>query len=215
MDLLVVVFLVRGVYLGYKRGLSGELLRFIGILIALYLSVRFYEPLSNRLIEKSTLDHSAAIASAFAAIFLGVLVFFYLVNRVVRQMAELPLIAAVERAGGALLGGMKTLLFACVVLILLALVRVEAISNAVSRDSFFGALAISSVPGAYRLAVRVYPEVKRLPAEEVIEKLPTVSPDWPGVADEQGAGARRAGEREAGSSSEDSDYIVPDERGRY
>jgi hypothetical protein len=44
----------------------------------------------------------------------------------------------------------------------------------VSRNSFSGPLAISAVPGAYRLAVKVYPKVQSLPAEEIIEQLPPV-----------------------------------------
>jgi len=42
------------------------------------------------------------------------------------------------------------------------------------ENSFFGPLAISAVPGAYRLAVHVYPPARELPADDVIEQLPSV-----------------------------------------
>ena len=202
-DLIVVIFIVRGVYRGYKRGLSGEVLRFLGILIALYLSFKFYEPLAERIVERFSLEHNVAIALSFAGIALAVIIFFYLVNRMVRSMMELPIIAAIERAGGAILGGVKTLLFVCAFLIILALVRIEAISNAVSRDSLFGSYAIAAVPGVYRLVVRVYPEAKSLPAEEVIDKLPAVQAERSGEPD-------FIGKEKRGSEREDTDYIKPD-----
>jgi len=173
-DALVAVFVIRGMVIGHRRGLSGELIRFLGIVCALYLSFKFYEPGADRLIQRISLDRNVAIGLSFAGIFLAVLLFFYMVNQTVHRATQLPAIAALDKAGGTIIGGAKALLLACVALILLALVRVEAISNAVSQNSFFGPLAISAVPGAYKFAVRVYPRVQSLPATEVIEKLPAV-----------------------------------------
>lgn len=173
-DAIVAVVVIRGMVIGHRRGLSGELIRFLGIVCALYLSFKFYEPGADRLLQRVSLDRNVAIGLAFAGILLAVLLFFYMVNQTVHRATQLPAIAALDKAGGTIIGGAKALLFACVALILLALVRVEAISNAVSQNSFFGPLAISAVPGAYKFAVRVYPRVQSLPAAEVIEKLPAV-----------------------------------------
>lgn len=173
-DAIVAVVVIRGMVIGHRRGLSGELIRFLGIVCALYLSFKFYEQGADRLIQRVSLDRNVAIGLSFAGIFLAVLLFFYMVNQTVHRATRLPAIAALDKAAGTIIGGAKALLFACVALILLALVRVEAISNAVSQNSFFGPLAISAVPGAYSVAVRVYPRVQSLPAAEVIEKLPAV-----------------------------------------
>lgn len=173
-DLFVVLIVARGVVLGHRRGLSGELLRFLGILCALALSFKYYAAAADRFAPWLPADENLRIACGFSAVFFAVLAFFYMLNQTVRHLTQLPIISAVEKAGGAALGGAKAFLFACAVLILLALVKVERISNAVSRNSFFGPLAISAVPGVYRLAIRVYPLAKELPADDVIENLPTV-----------------------------------------
>lgn len=173
-DIIVILLVIRGVIVGYRRGFSGEALRFLGVILALFLSFKFYEPGANRLIQGFGVARRTAIAISFGTISLAVIVFFYLLNRMMQHLMELPLVAAMERGGGAVFGGLKALLFAFVVLIVLALVKVEAVSNAVSRDSFFGALAISSVPGAYRIVTRVYPEAESSSAEKVLEKLPAV-----------------------------------------
>lgn len=174
-DAIVAVFVIRGMVIGHRRGLSGELIRFLGIVCAIYLSFKFYEPGADRLIQRVSLDRNVAIGLSFSGIFLAALLFFYMVNQTVHRVTQLPAVAALDKAGGTILGGAKALLFACVALILLALVRVEAISSAVSKNSFFGPLAISAVPGAYKFAVRVYPGVQSLPAAEVIKKLPAVT----------------------------------------
>ncbi|MDD5556164.1 MAG: CvpA family protein [bacterium] len=173
-DALVIAAVLRGLWLGHRRGLSGELLRFVGILCALYLSFRFCEPASDKILEHLKVSERAAIGLAGAGIFLAVIVFFYMLNQTVHRMMTLPAIAAIERGGGAVLGGAKALLFSFAVLVMLALVKVEAISEAVSTRSFFGPLAIRLAPEAYRFAVRVYPEAQSSPAEEAIEKLPPV-----------------------------------------
>jgi uncharacterized membrane protein required for colicin V production len=174
LDLIVAIFILRGVIIGYRRGLSGELLRFLGILCALGLSFKFYEAGADRLLQHVSMERNIALGCSFTGIFLAVLIFFYMLNRTVHQMMEIPGIAFLEHGGGAILGGAKSLLFAFLALILLALVRVDRIANAVTQDSFFGPLAISAVPGAYKFASRVYPSVQSLPAEEVMQKLPGV-----------------------------------------
>jgi uncharacterized membrane protein required for colicin V production len=173
-DLVVVLFVVRGVVRGHRRGLSGELLRFLGILCALALSFKFYEAAADRFAPHLPGGQNVAIACGFSAIFLCVLAFFYMLNQTLHHLSQLPGVAALEKTGGAVLGGAKAFLFACAVLILLALVKVERISNAVSRNSFFGPMAISRLPDAYKLAVRVYPPAKGIHADDVFENLPAV-----------------------------------------
>ena len=174
-DILVAFFIVRGIIVGHRRGFSGELLHFVGIVCALYLSFRFYNPLAGELIQRVTMDRNIANGLAFTGIFLVVIFFFYMINQTARGMMQLPVVAALEKAGGALLGGAQAFLFASALLVLLALVNVESISTAVSRDSFFGPIAITTIPRAYHLAVRVSPEVQSPPVEEAIKKLPGVS----------------------------------------
>lgn len=174
LDALVALFVIRGMVIGHRRGLSGELIRFFGIVCALYFSFKFYETGADRLMQRVALERNVAIGLSFAGIFLAVSFFFYMISQTAQRAMQLPAIAAFDKLGGTIIGGAKAFIFACVALILLALVRVDAISNAVSRNSFCGPLAISAVPGAYRLAARVYPQVQSLPATEVIRKLPAV-----------------------------------------
>lgn len=173
-DLIVAIAILRGIIVGYRRGFSGELLRFLGILCALSLSFKFYEAGAEKLVQRFSMARDVATGFSFAGIFLAVLIFFYMLNQTVHHMMEIPGIAMLERTGGAILGGAKALLFAFLVLIMLALVKVEAIAHAVTENSFFGPLAIAAVPGAYKFVARVYPRVQSLPADEVIEKLPAV-----------------------------------------
>jgi len=174
LDLAVALFVLRGVIVGYRRGFSGELLRFLGILCALALSFKFYEAGADKVLQRVSMDRNVALGVSFGGIFLAVIVFFYMLNQTVHHMMEIPGIAVIEHAGGAVLGGAKALLFAFLMLILLALVRVESISNIVTERSFSGPLAISAVPGAYKFVARMYPSVQTPQAEEVIQKLPGV-----------------------------------------
>lgn len=204
LDALVALLVIRGMVIGRRRGLAGELIRFIGIVCALYFSFKFYEPGADRLMQRVSLERNVAIGLSFAGIFLAVSFFFYMISQTAHRATQLPAIAAFDKLGGAIIGGAKAFLFACVALILLALVRVDVISNAVSQNSFCGPLAISAVPGAYRLAVRVYPKVQSLPAAEVIRKLPAVrkrtEPDF---------GAGPQGERK---NDGDADNTTPEGR---
>jgi membrane protein required for colicin V production len=172
-DFIVVLFILRGIVIGYRRGFSGEALRFLGVFFGIILAFKYYESLSVKL-ESLDLGPRAAMALSFIGIFLVVIMFFYMANRMMRHLMQLPLVAVLEKGGGAVFGGLKSFIIALVVLIVLALVKIDWISNAVSSESYFGSLAIRSVPGAYNFVVKIYPDFKSESAEQAIEKLPAV-----------------------------------------
>ncbi len=200
-DLIVIILVIRGMFVGYRRGLSGEALRFLGVFFALYLSFRFYEAGADRLVEGFGMGRRAAIAVSFGAISIVVIAFFYILSRVVQLLMQLPVLSALEKTGGIIFGGLKVLLLCFVVLIILALVKVEAISNAVSQKSYFGSIAIASVPGVYKFVARVYPDIESTSAKETVEKLPAVK---------QRTELDFFGNQKGAEESSESEYIKPE-----
>lgn len=199
-DLLILLFVLRGVVVGHKRGFATEVMRFLGVIVGLFLAFKFREGVAGKLADRFALSEAVSSGCAFVLVFLIVIAVFYILSRVVRHLMELPLIATLERLGGAFLGGCKALLCAAVIMVLLALVKVDSIAGAVRHRSLFGSYAISAAPGVYRFVVRVFPAAR---SEEVTRALTSLS-------EEKESGEETVGEDGAGQGDMATlDFVMP------
>ena len=66
-DLILILFLAVFVFLGYKRGLSGSLLRLISFVLAIIIAFILYKPVSNYVINNTKIDDNikASIINTF------------------------------------------------------------------------------------------------------------------------------------------------------
>ena len=57
-DLIIVGILVLCIFLGYKRGLTGSLLKIVTFLLALIIAFILFKPVSNFIINNTKLDEN-------------------------------------------------------------------------------------------------------------------------------------------------------------
>ena len=55
-DIIIIAFILLSTFLGYKRGLIGAIFKILSFLIAIIITILLYKPVSNLIIEKTTLD---------------------------------------------------------------------------------------------------------------------------------------------------------------
>ena len=56
MDLIIIAILVLSIIMGYKKGLTGSLIKLLSFIIAIVLAFVFYKPLANIVIENTQID---------------------------------------------------------------------------------------------------------------------------------------------------------------
>lgn len=57
-DLIIVAVMLLFIFLGYKKGLTGSLIKLLSFIIAIVLAVILYKPVGNAVIENTTIDEN-------------------------------------------------------------------------------------------------------------------------------------------------------------
>ena len=55
-DLIIIAIVLLFVFLGYKKGLTGSLIKVLSFIIAIVLAFVFYKPLANIVLENTQID---------------------------------------------------------------------------------------------------------------------------------------------------------------
>ncbi|HBA84991.1 MAG TPA: hypothetical protein DCZ95_12925 [Verrucomicrobia bacterium] len=165
-DLAVLGFLLLGLVMGIRRGLSGELAGLIGAGASVWAGWYYYQPASQYLVEKTRLTGQAAQGVAFLGLLVGAWILMILLRLVLRHVMEFAFKGKIERIGGGLAGLLKTGVIASAVLLLLGMWPHAFLHRLFAEDSLFGRIAGRNLMPVYdELSVK-YPILRLHEAEE-------------------------------------------------
>jgi uncharacterized membrane protein required for colicin V production len=146
-DLVVIAALLYGVWSGLRAGLTGEIIRVIGLVLMIVLAIEFYLPVGNWLRAHSQLSEDPANLIAFVAI----AVMVHLIALAVRlathkQMQKLQFAALVENVGGGFAGVIRMAVIMGWLTLLLCLSHDEYWRHTVGEESRFGSFIVNQFP---------------------------------------------------------------------
>jgi uncharacterized membrane protein required for colicin V production len=146
-DFVVIGALLYGVWSGLRAGLTGEIIRVIGLVLMIVLALQFYVPVANWLRAHSRLEEDAALLIAFVSIALAVY-FVALAVRLAthREMQKLKFAALVENVGGGFAGLVRMALIMAWATVLLCLSHSDFWQKEVGQQSQFGSFIVSRFP---------------------------------------------------------------------
>lgn len=145
-DLIVVIFLVRGGYVGFSQGFSVEIFKTAGMIAASVLSLLHYSRVGASLSSCSFLPIQIANFISFLAIFFALLIVFKIVRVVLFKLLHLELFGGLQMWGGLILGLARSLIFASLFLFALTMLPVEYFRESIEEKSFSGAYLKGIVP---------------------------------------------------------------------
>ena len=61
-DLIIVAVILMFMFIGYKKGLTGSLIKLLSFAIAVVVALVFYKPLANTIINKTVIDDNIKTA---------------------------------------------------------------------------------------------------------------------------------------------------------
>jgi membrane protein required for colicin V production len=137
-DVLVVIFLIRGGYIGLDRGFSVELFKVLAAITTCVLTLCYYTNLGEWLTSHSFLSLPVANVVSFLGIFCALLITFRAVRLFLFKILRLELFYGLERWGGFILGLSRSIVFASLFLFVLALLPAPYIKESVELNSFSG-----------------------------------------------------------------------------
>ena len=164
LDVVVIIIIFAGAYLGYARGLLAEVIALVGILIGIALAAHSYLQAAE-VLRPLLRNEEITTFIAFLALYgVGVLVFF-IIHLVVKSNMAGGVIGPLNRLLAAALGALKSAVFVAVVLFLVIFLWG-------SENSFTsGAKLLPHFLPRCRIVVKLLPETMRPPLNEFLKDL--------------------------------------------
>ena len=158
-DWVIIAALVYGMWSGLRAGLTGEIIRVIGLVLMVVLGLGFYRPLGNWLQIHSRLGDEPSQLIAFITIAITV----YLVALAARlathrEMQKLKFAALVENVGGSLAGVVRMAVIMAWVTVLLCLSNSQFWYRTAGEESRFGSFVVGQLPAVRGMVKRSFPD---------------------------------------------------------
>jgi uncharacterized membrane protein required for colicin V production len=158
-DAVVGIALLWGLGSGVRNGLTGEILRVLGLLAMVWVALKFYIPAGTWLQQSMKMPEEPARLTAFVVIAIGV----YLLARWVRNFIHVRVKrfkfgAFLENMGGALVGVARMVVVMGFLTILISLMRSPFWHEQVSTRSQFGSFVVAKFPAVAEVVKKEFPE---------------------------------------------------------
>jgi uncharacterized membrane protein required for colicin V production len=146
-DIIALVLLAVGAFQGLRRGLSGELARLVGVVIAFLAGVRFHEPVAAWCIEHTRLDYWPARTLAFTLTIAVGMAVMILVRLVLGRVIQIVIAEGLNRLGGILAGTVRSAVMILVVFLVVNMLTPDSfLGHAFGDDSAIGRVVRRYVP---------------------------------------------------------------------
>ena len=136
-------------YVGFKSGISAELLKLTGLVIGFFVSFRYYQRIGDELAGGAGLR--AEWAAALTMVFL-VAVIYFAVTRLLRlseKLIQVTFAKQIHEAGGALIGALRGLLVASVILVVFLQIPAPYLQASILEHSWSGRTISRVAPMVY------------------------------------------------------------------
>jgi len=153
LDIIILLLLITGIFVGAKRGLIVQLIHMTGFIIALIVAYTYYKPLAERFvlwipyptvgsnssltlaIDRLDLDQTFYQLIAFALIFFVVKFALQLVASMFDFLSYLPVLGFISKIIGAVLGFIEFYIVLFIFLYVIALLPMEPFQGLIENSS--------------------------------------------------------------------------------
>jgi len=166
LDILMLIGLGRALYVGYKDGLSVEVIRLLKNIATLLLSLHFYQPFGQIISFNSLYSQEIARAVAFFLIVLSLYIIFYFIEKFIKIILQFTFIAGLETYGGMFFGAIRNVFATATIIILTSLIPISFIVKQVNNASYLASFILKQLPAKYDQYGECYFEPKKFEVKE-------------------------------------------------
>ena len=165
LDLIITAVVVFGAIRGFFTGVLSQLAGTVGVVIAFWLGLLFMEPVGSVVVYSLSLSERLEPYLGFVVTFTLVVVGVYVVTRLVQRTLEGLKLSVLNKAAGALFGGLRWALALSVVLLATSALALPGgdpilISDRARQTSTLYAPVAALAPAAWELFQSVAPAVQ-------------------------------------------------------
>ena len=157
-DIIVVIFLIRGGYIGLDQGFSVELFKTLGAIGATVITLLYYNGLGEWLASHSFLSPQIANFLSFLVLVFMLLFVFRVIRLLMFKISHFQLFYGLEKWGGFTLGLARSIVFASLFLFVLTLLPGQYIKESVEEKSFSGPYLKGVAPKVLNFIVMFEPK---------------------------------------------------------
>lgn len=143
-DVVVFIFLIRGIYEGAKNGLVIELFSLCGWSIAIFLSFKFYKSVAQILHQRTEIPLIVDELLTFVTIIVAVIILANIAGGMLKSIIKIKIIDKMSRFSGALLGLIKAAVVLGIIFYAVGIAAIPYLDKSVKERSLSGK-AISKV----------------------------------------------------------------------
>jgi membrane protein required for colicin V production len=175
LDVIIIIFILGGAFLGTFRGLVAEIIALTGVLVGILMASQFYMGAAAAL-EPVFRDHEISLFVGFMALFLAGMVAFFVVYLLVKSTMADKTPGPLNRICAALIGGVKNIIF--IATVIFVIIFLWSPDNSFTSSS---KLLPRCLPYC-RTVVKLLPEPMQGPLFEYLDDLaPAMSTERKGV----------------------------------
>lgn len=161
LDLIILAVVAVGLIQGFRRGALLELAKFIGLFLAVVLSVQLYDTVGLLIAGSLDISESVAPAAGFVLVFGVVMLVVMVVARLIHKFIGAVELNAPDRLAGGLVGGVKMALVLSIALLMLGHINVPG-EDARESSALYPPL-MDLAPSTWSVVATALPVADRLP----------------------------------------------------
>jgi uncharacterized membrane protein required for colicin V production len=168
-DVLVIVVLVRGIYVGSQRGFFGEFFYILGISTTIIFGIHFYSIGANFMNKYLFIPLNISNLLGFLFITFCLYLTFKFIYRLLQKIIKIEVFPAINKIGGLLLGFCKGFVISVLLLLIMLLIPIGYITDSVKAKSVFGPFFVDKGISLYKRVVAVISVVEPRDLTQLLE----------------------------------------------
>jgi uncharacterized membrane protein required for colicin V production len=153
-DIFVVIFLIRGTYIGSTKGLTAELFKSLGLILVLVISFSLHMPLAQFLSSHLFFSLKIAMPVAFSLLAIAVFFVYRIIIGVCLRLMNIEFAEGLDKFGGIILGFLRGTVLASFIIFSLNLFPSAYVTRSIDKNSLSGKYLAKLAPVIYHFVTR-------------------------------------------------------------
>ncbi len=145
-DIIALSVIAIGGVQGFFRGLSGELARLAGTILAFMAGTLLNEPIGTWVLQNTRLEAQPARTLAFILTIAVAVIIMIILRLLLKKIITLVFAAGFDKTAGVIAGLLRMSIFTCIFFIIMNMVPVESLNRRFGEQSAVGSFMIRYVP---------------------------------------------------------------------
>lgn len=175
-DILVVILLIRGCYVGFSKGLRWEFFRFLGYIAAVLGAIYYYESIAESLGAYLPVLYPFSNLLSFSGLYLIILFISKGICALAAKIIQTEVVSAFQRLTGFLSGLARGFILSALLLISFIFTALPYFEKSIRERSYSGQAIVRIAPVMYEWIATVIPCLKADGRNEALLEL--TGPDY-------------------------------------